>query len=175
MFFKVTDLAGVYVIEPERHQDSRGHFVRTFCQDEFAAQGLETSIAQCSLSFNRRKGTLRGLHYQATPYQEVKLVRCERGAIYDVILDLRPDSPTFKRHLAVELNEENGRAVYIPGGFAHGFQTLADDTQVFYQMSKPYSSRHARGARWNDPAFGIDWPEDVRTILERDANYPDFE
>ncbi len=175
MFFNVTDLAGVYVIEPERHQDSRGHFARTFCQDEFAAQGLETSIAQCSFSFNRRKGTLRGLHYQATPYQEVKLVRCERGAIYDVILDLRPDSPTFKRHLAVELNEENGRAVYIPGGFAHGFQTLVDDTQVFYQMSKPYSSRHARGARWNDPAFGIDWPEDVRIILERDANYPDFE
>src|SRR5262249_55634090 len=127
-----------------------------------------------NVSFNRRKGTLRGMHYQAHPFEEVKIVRCERGAIYDVIIDLRRESPTFKQHFAVELNEENARMLYIPAHFAHGFQTLEDDTQVFYQMTQRYSQPHSRGVRWNDPAFGIEWPEDDRTILERDRNYPDM-
>jgi len=162
------------VIEPERYEDFRGSFTRVFCQKEFAAAGLEARIVQCSVSFNRRKGTLRGMHYQEAPYQEVKLVRCNRGSVYDVIVDLRRESPTFKRHFALELNEQNGTALYIPTGVAHGFQTLVDDTELSYQMSQFYSVEHARGVRWNDPAFGISWPPDDRTILERDQSYPDF-
>lgn len=174
MIFKLTDLPGAYVIEPERKEDFRGYFARTFCEKEFASLGLETHIAQCSVSFNQRKGTLRGMHYQVAPFEEVKVVRCIRGAIYDVIIDLRRNSPTFKKHLAVELDGRNGSALYVPAGFAHGFQTLADDSEVFYQMSQYYSADHARGVRWNDPTFAISWPEDERTILERDENYLDF-
>jgi dTDP-4-dehydrorhamnose 3,5-epimerase len=174
VIFRPTALSGAYVIEPERLEDVRGYFARTFCQKDFAAHGLETRVAQCSVSFNHRKGTLRGMHYQVAPFEEVKLVRCIRGAVYDVIVDLKRDSPTFKRHVGVQLDEQNGRMLYIPAGFAHGFQTLEDDTEVAYQMSEVYSAEHARGVRWNDPAFGIDWPEDERTILERDRNYPDF-
>jgi dTDP-4-dehydrorhamnose 3,5-epimerase len=174
VIFKPTELPGAYVIEPERFQDLRGHFARTFCEKEFATHGLETRVAQCSISFNRKKGTLRGMHYQLAPFGEVKLVRCNRGAILDVIIDLRPDSSSFKRHIAVRLDEQNGQMVYVPSGFAHGFQTLENDTEVFYQMSEVHSAEHARGVRWNDPAFGIHWPEDSRTILERDQNYPDF-
>ncbi len=174
MIFKPTELAGAYVIEPERHQDSRGYFARTFCEAEFKAFGLETRTVQCSVSFNRRKGTLRGMHYQVPPFEEVKLVRCNRGAIYDVIIDLRRDSPTFKKHFAVELDEQNGKMVYAPAGFAHGFQTLEAETEVFYQMSQVYSAEHSRGVRWDDPAFGIRWPDENRTILDRDRNYPDF-
>ena len=174
MIFKPTDLAGAYVIEPERKEDFRGYFARTFCEKEFASLGLETHIAQCSVSFNQRKGTLRGMHYQLAPFEEVKVVRCIRGAVYDVIIDLRRNSPTFKKHLAVELDGRNGSALYVPAGFAHGFQTLADDSEVFYQMSQYYSADHARGVRWDDPAFAILWPEDTRTILERDRNYTDF-
>ncbi len=175
MIFKPTNLPGAYVIEPERKKDFRGYFARTFCEKEFATFGLETRIAQCSVSFSQRKGTLRGMHYQVAPLEEVKLVRCSRGAIFDVIIDLRPSSPTFKKHFAVELDERNGNTLYVPAGFAHGFQTLADDSEVFYQMSQLYSADHARGVRWNDPAFAIPWPQDSRTILERDQNYPDFE
>jgi dTDP-4-dehydrorhamnose 3,5-epimerase len=174
VIFKPTNLPGAYVIEPERHQDDRGHFARTYCEKEFAAHGLETHIAQCSVSFNRHKGTLRGMHYQGFPFEEVKVVRCNRGAMYDVIIDLRRDSPTFKKHFAVQLDEENGKMVYVPAGLAHGFQTLEDDTEVFYQISQIYSPEHARGVRWDDRAFGIRWPEDKRTILERDQNYRDF-
>jgi dTDP-4-dehydrorhamnose 3,5-epimerase len=174
VIFKPTELAGAYVIEPERHQDSRGYFARTFCEAEFKAFGLETRTVQCSVSFNRRKGTLRGMHYQVPPFEEVKLVRCNRGAIYDVIIDLRRDSPTFKKHFAVELDEQNGKMVYAPAGFAHGFQTLEAETEVFYQMSQVYSAEHSRGVRWDDPAFGIRWPDENRTILDRDRNYPDF-
>ncbi len=174
MIFKPTDLPGAFVIEPERKADHRGYFGRTFCEKEFASLGLETRIAQCSVSFNQRKGTLRGMHYQVAPFEEVKLVRCTRGAVYDVILDLRRDSPAFQRHFAVQLDEWSGKMVYIPAGLAHGFQTLEDDTEVFYQMSKIYSADHARGVRWDDPAFGIRWPEDKRTILERDQSYSDF-
>jgi len=175
VIFRPTSLQGAYMIEPERTEDNRGYFARTFCEKEFGSRGLETHVAQCSVSFNRRKGTLRGMHYQVTPFEEVKLVRCVRGAIYDVIIDLRRDSSTFKKHLSVELDERNGKALYVPAGFAHGFQTLADDSEVFYQMSQFYSAKHARGVRWNDPAFAIPWPQDMRTILERDQNYPDFE
>jgi dTDP-4-dehydrorhamnose 3,5-epimerase len=175
VIFKPTNFRGAYVIEPERRADFRGYFARTYCEKEFAALGLETHIAQCSVSFNQRKGTLRGMHYQMAPFEEVKVVRCIRGAIYDVIIDLRPSSPTFKKHFAVELDERNGNALYVPAGFAHGFQTLAENSEVFYQMSQHYSESHARGVRWNDPAFAIPWPEDARTILERDENYTDFE
>jgi len=175
VIFKPTNFRGAYVIEPERRADFRGYLARTYCEKEFAALGLETHIAQCSVSFNQRKGTLRGMHYQVAPFEEVKVVRCIRGAIYDVIIDLRPSSSTFKKHFAVELDERNGNALYVPAGFAHGFQTLAGNSEVFYQMSQYYSESHARGVRWNDPAFAIPWPEDARTILERDENYTDFE
>jgi len=174
VIFKTTELPGAYVIEPERHEDTRGYFTRTFCAKDFSAHGLDARIAQCSVSFNHRKGTLRGMHYQVPPFEEVKLVRCDRGGIYDVIIDLRRESPTFKKHFTVQLDALNGKALYVPAGFAHGFQTLEDNTEVFYQMSQIYSAEHARGVRWNDPAFGIRWPEDQRIILDRDRNYPDF-
>ncbi len=174
MIFKPANLRGAYVIEPERRVDFRGYFARTFCEKEFAALGLETRIAQCSVSFSQRKGTLRGMHYQLAPFEEVKVVRCLRGAIFDVIIDLRPESSTFKRYFAAELNDRNGNALYVPIGFAHGFQTLTDNTEVFYQMSQYYSESHARGVRWNDPTFAIAWPKDKRTILKRDQDYPDF-
>jgi len=174
MIFTATDLKDVLIIEPERLADQRGFFARTWCQREWEAQGLDTRLAQCSISFNAKKGTLRGMHYQAAPYAETKLVRCTAGSIYDVIIDLRPESATFKRHIAVELSAENRTMLYIPEGFAHGFQTLADNSEVFYQMSEFYAPEYARGVRWNDPAFGIAWPEDERIIIERDQQYPDF-
>jgi len=169
-----TPLAGAFVIEPEPLEDTRGLFARTWCRREFEARGLETRIAQCSTSFNRRKGTLRGMHYQRPPFAETKIVRCTRGSMYDVIIDLRSDSSTFTRHFALVLTVENRKMMYVPKGFAHGFQTLEDDTEVFYQISEFYSSEHARGVRWNDPAFGIRWPDDDRTIVDRDRSYPDF-
>jgi dTDP-4-dehydrorhamnose 3,5-epimerase len=174
LIFTETRLAGAFVIELERHTDERGFFARTFCQKEFEAHGLNAHVAQCNVSFNKRKGTLRGMHYQAAPYGEAKLVRCTLGSIYDVIIDLRPASATFKRHFAMELSAENRRMLYIPEDFAHGFQTLEDDSEVFYQMAQRYSAEHARGVRWNDPAFGIEWPKGERIIIERDQNYPDF-
>jgi dTDP-4-dehydrorhamnose 3,5-epimerase len=174
LIFTETKLAGAFVIELERHTDERGFFARTFCQQEFEAHGLKAEVAQCNVSFNKRKGTLRGMHYQAAPFAEAKLVRCTAGSIYDVIIDLRPASATFKRHFAVELSAENHRMLYIPEDFAHGFQTLVDDTEVFYQMAQRYSAERARGVRWNDPAFGIEWPKGERIIIERDQNYPDF-
>jgi len=174
LIFTETKLAGAFVIEPERRTDQRGFFARTFCQQEFGAHGLNAQVAQCNVSFNKRKGTLRGMHYQAAPFAEAKLVRCTSGSLYDVIIDLRPSSATFKQYFAVELSAENRRMLYIPEDFAHGFQTLQDDTEVFYQMAQRYSAEHARGVRWNDPAFGIAWPEGERIIIERDQNYPDF-
>ena len=174
MIFKSVNLSGAFVIEPERHEDSRGHFARTFCVEEFRKHGLDTRVEQCSVSFNRKKGTLRGMHYQTAPFEEAKLVRCNRGGIYDVIIDLRRDSASFKQHFAIELDEHNGKMLYIPQGFAHGFQTLKDETEVHYQMSVAFSPDHARGVRWDDPMFGISWPQDERIIIERDRNYPDF-
>ena len=174
MIFKPTDLPGAFVIEPERRADVRGCFARTYCEREFADHGLDPHVSQCSVSFNHRKGTLRGMHYQSAPFEEVKVVRCNRGSIYDVIIDLRRDSPAYKKWLGIQLDEENGKMLYIPKGFAHGFQTLADKTEVFYQMSQVFSAEYARGVRWNDPAFSIDWPKADLIILDRDRNYPDF-
>ena len=162
------------MIEAEKHEDERGFFARSFCQREFEAHGLNPNVAQCNISFNKRKGTLRGMHFQAAPFAEAKLVRCTAGSIYDVIVDLRKGSRSFKEHFATELSAANRKMLYIPEEFAHGFQTLEDNTEVFYQMSQVYSAEHARGVRWNDPAFGIQWPEAQRIINERDRNYPDF-
>lgn len=174
MIFTETKLPGAFVIEPEKHEDQRGSFARTFCQREFEFHGLNTRVAQCNISFSKRKGTLRGMHFQIVPFAEAKLIRCTAGSIYDVIIDLRPSSPSFKQHFAVELSAENHKMLYVPEQFAHGFQTLEDDTEVFYQMSQFYSAEHARGVRWDDPVFGIVWPPGERTIIERDRSYPDF-
>ena len=173
MIFIETKLKGAFVLEPERQEDERGFFARTLCQEEFEAHGLNPRVVQCNISFNKKKGTLRGMHYQAAPYEEAKLVRCTMGAIYDVIIDLRPQSPTYKQWIAEELSTENRKMLYIPGGFAHGFQTLKDNTEVFYQMSGYYAPEHARGVRWDDPAFGIKWPpERERLILLKDQDHP---
>ena len=162
------------MIEAEKHEDERGFFARSFCRREFEAHGLNTNVAQCNISFNKRKGTLRGMHFQAAPFAEAKLVRCTAGSIYDVIVDLRKGSRSFKEHFATELSAANRKMLYIPEEFAHGFQTLEDNTEVFYQMSQMYSAEHARGLRWDDPEFGIQWPEAQRIMNERDRNYPDF-
>ena len=175
MRFVPTQLAGTYLIEQERHADDRGFFSRTWCAEEFARQGLEPALAQCSVSFNRRRGTLRGLHYQAPPFAEAKLVRCTRGAIYDVAVDLRPDSPTFRGWIGVELEAHNGRALYIPRGLAHGLYVLADDTEVEYQISTPYEPGAARGVRWDDPFHAVSWPGPVEVIAARDREYPDLD
>lgn len=174
MRFVPTNLAGVYVVEQERQNDDRGFFARTWCAREFEDHGLDAGLAQCSVSFNRRRATLRGLHYQAPPFAEVKLVRCIRGALYDVALDLRPDSPSFGRWFGVELTAEDGRGLYIPRGFAHGFYSLADDTEVAYQISTEYRPDAARGVRWDDPFHGVAWPGPVEVIAPRDRGYPDI-
>lgn len=171
MKFIETRLKGAFIIEPERLEDERGFFARTFCQKEFEAHGLNPRMVQCNISSNKHKGTLRGMHYQAAPTAEAKLVRCTRGAIYDVIIDLRPGSPTYCQWLAEELNAENSKMIYIPEGFSHGFQTLEDDTEVFYQMSEFYSPEHTRGVRWDDPVFGVEWPLNAKIISEKDKNY----
>ena len=172
MIFSETGLKGAFIIEPERLEDKRGFFARTFCQEEFDAHGLNSRFVQCNISFNKKKGTLRGMHYQAAPYEEVKLVRCTMGATYDVIIDLRPHSPTYKRWVPVELGANNRTTLYVPKGFAHGFQTLEDNTEVFYQMSEFYHVECARGVRWDDPAFGIKWPLEPQCISPQDASYP---
>jgi dTDP-4-dehydrorhamnose 3,5-epimerase len=174
MIFKDTGIDGVWVIEPERHEDERGFFARTWDPQEFAERGLNPDLAQCSLSFNRARGILRGLHYQAAPQEEAKLVRCTAGAIFDVAVDLRPGSATFRDWFGVELSAENRLALYVPEGCAHGFLTLADDSEVHYQISQAYVPEAGRGVRWNDPAFGIEWPGEVVVINERDGSYPDF-
>ena len=174
MIFRETPVAGAWIVEPERHIDERGFFARTWCATEFARHGLSPRLVQASVSYNRRRGTLRGLHYQIAPYAEAKLVRCVRGAIYDVAVDVRPESPTFRHHVAVVLDADNRLALYVPEGWAHGFQTLADDTEVLYQMSAVYAPEAARGVRWDDPAFAIAWPPAERIIAERDRRYPDF-
>ena len=174
MRFTATPIQGVYVIDLEPVEDHRGFFARTYCDDEFRARGLETHFAQASIAFTARRGTLRGMHYQREPYGEVKLVRCTRGAVYDAVIDLRPHSATFRQWFAVELTADNRRMLYVPAGFAHGYQTLQDDTEISYQMSTPYHPEAAAGVRWNDPAFGVSWPIDVTVIAERDAAYPDF-
>jgi dTDP-4-dehydrorhamnose 3,5-epimerase len=175
MIFTETSLKGSYIIEPERLEDERGFFARTFCRKEFATYGLNPNFVQCNISYNRKKGIIRGMHFQAKPYEEVKIVRVTRGIIYDVILDLRTKAPTFKQWIAIELSEENRKMVYIPEGLAHGFQTLQDETEVFYQMSEFYFPESARGIRWNDPSFKIEWPIQEQIISTKDSLYSDFE
>lgn len=175
MVFEELSFPGAFLIRPECKHDLRGYFARVFCTDEFARHGLEYKIAQCSVSFSRNEGTLRGMHFQMEPFEEVKVVRCTRGSIFDVIIDLRLGSPTYKKHVGMDLSERNGHMLYIPQGFAHGFLTTEPDTEVFYQMSAPYSPGHARGVRWNDSAFAIAWPGEVKVILERDNSYPDYD
>lgn len=175
MTFVKSKLPGVFEIRPELKADERGFFARTWCQKEFERNGLNPRLVQCSISFNARKGTLRGMHYQAAPLEEAKLVRCTKGSIYDVVLDLRVQSPTFKPWIGVVLTAENRNMIYVPEGCAHGFLTLEDETEVFYQMAEFYNPESARGVRWNDPAFQIAWPEKVEVISERDRTYPNFE
>ena len=172
MVFTETKLKGAFIIEPEFLKDERGFFARTWCQREFEAHGLDPRLVQCNISFNRHRGTLRGLHYQVEPHAEAKLVRCTMGAIYDVILDLRPESATFKQWLALELTAENRRMLFIPQGLAHGFQTLMDNTEVFYLMSEFYHPECARGVRYDDPDFAIEWALPVTIVSEKDMACP---
>jgi len=174
MIFKETKLKGACTIELERIEDKRGFFARSWCRKEFAEHGLNPLIVQCNISYNKKKGTLRGMHYQSAPYEEAKIVSCISGAIYDVIIDLRPDSATFCQWFAVELSSDNYRMIYIPVGLAHGFQTLADDTTVYYQMAEYYHPECARGVRWDDPAFGVKWPIKNSIVSTRDNQFLDF-
>jgi dTDP-4-dehydrorhamnose 3,5-epimerase len=174
LIFTETRLKGAFVLELEKREDDRGFFARSWCRNEFEAHNLNAAIVQCNVSFNRSKGTLRGMHYQAAPFAEAKLVRCTAGALYDVIIDLRRDSATYKQHVGEVLSAANYKMLYVPEGFAHGFQTLEDNTEIFYQMSQFYSPEHARGVRYNDPAFGIEWMVEQAVITDRDRNYPDF-
>jgi len=172
--FSPTELPGVVIVDLDRLEDERGFFARSWCAGEFAEHGLSPLLSQCNVSFNTRRGTLRGMHFQREPWSEAKLVRCTRGRIYDVALDLRRDSPSFRRWVSIELSEENRRMLYIPEGCAHGFQTLEDASEVFYQMTNRYNAESAAGVRWNDPAFGIEWPLPDPILSPRDAGYPDF-
>jgi dTDP-4-dehydrorhamnose 3,5-epimerase len=174
MLFTETKLKGAYIVDLECREDERGFFARSWCADEFEKHGLNPRLSQCNISFNKKKGTLRGMHYQAAPFPEAKLVRCTMGVIYDVIIDLRPDSPTFKQWFSVELSAESRRTLYIPEGFAHGFQTLMDNTEVFYQMSEFFHPECARGLRWDDVAFEITWQQPIVNISQRDQLYPAF-
>ena len=174
MIFSPTKLSGAVVVDLERREDDRGFFARSFCQREFEDHQLDPCVSQCNVSFNVRRGTLRGMHWQAAPHGEAKLVRITRGAVWDVIIDLRPDSPSYAQWFGVELTADSRRALYVPDGFAHGFQTLVPDTEVFYQMSTAYVPGAERGLRWNDPAFAITWPIEPPVMSQRDAAYPDF-
>lgn len=174
MIFEEAPLPGAWVVRLEQLHDERGYFARTFAADEFQRRGLDPGVVQCSISFNPRRGTLRGLHYQADPHGECKLIRCTRGGVYDVLVDLRRDSPTYCRWFGVELTPAGGIMVYAPVGVAHGLLTLEVDSEVSYQISAHYAPEAARGVRWDDPAFGIDWPAEVEVISERDRTYPDF-
>jgi dTDP-4-dehydrorhamnose 3,5-epimerase len=175
MIFTETKLQGAFIIDLQKHVDERGFFARTWCQNEFATYGLNATPVQCNMSFNAKRGTLRGLHYQVAPYEETKLVRCTKGAIFDVIVDLRPDSATYMQWLGIELSNANRQMLFVSEGFAHGFQTLQDDSEVFYQVSQSHQPDAERGVRWNDPAFGIEWPEDIPCIMSvRDQRWPDY-
>lgn len=174
MIFKPTPLERAYLVELEKREDERGFFARTWCRKEFEAHGLTARLVQANLSFNKKRGTLRGMHYQVAPYPEAKLIRCTRGAIYDVIIDLRPDSPTHGQWFGVELTAENRLMLYVPEHFAHGFQTLTHDSEVFYQVSEFYAPAAERGVRYDDPAFGIIWPLPVAVISEKDRSWPEY-
>ena len=172
--FTETKLKGAFIIEIDKLKDERGFFARSWCQKEFEEHGLEARIVQANVSYNRHKGTLRGMHYQIAPYQECKLIRCTRGAIYDVIIDLRTDSPTFKHWVGVELTADNYTMFFVPADFAHGFQTLTDETEITYQVSQFYMPGSEKGIRFDDPAFDIQWPQEVAIISEKDRTWPDF-
>ena len=175
MIFTETSIPGAYLVEPEHIADERGFFARTWCQHEFEIHGLNPRLVQCSTSFNAKPGTLRGLHYQAPPHMEAKLVRCTRGALFDVIVDLREDSPAYGEWVGIEMSPENGRMVYIPEGVAHGFQTLVPETEIFYQISTYYAPDSAAGIAWDDPDLAIDWPPVTERIISRaDADRPRF-
>lgn len=175
MIFTETPLAGAWTIDLDIREDDRGFFARTFCMREFEEHGLESFTAQCNLSFNHAAGTLRGMHYQLPPATEAKLVRCVKGAIFDVIIDLRPDSATYLQHFGVRLDDENRRSLYVPGMFAHGYQALTDGAEVSYQVSEFYTPGQERGIRYDDPQFGIEWPTEVTVISQKDASWPPFE
>jgi dTDP-4-dehydrorhamnose 3,5-epimerase len=175
VIFEATPIPGAFIVRPERRQDDRGFFARVWCRDEFAARGIDVDMVQASVSHNRIAGTLRGLHFARAPAREGKLVRCEHGRVFDAIVDLRPDSPAFLRHFAMELDDTDRAALYVPPGVGHGFQTLENDCDVLYMMTEAYQGEHADGVRWNDPAFGIPWPRAVTSIAERDRTYPDFD
>jgi dTDP-4-dehydrorhamnose 3,5-epimerase len=174
VIFHETDLKGAYVIEIEKLKDHRGFFARAWCQKEFEKHNLVSQAKQANVSYNKKKGTLRGMHYQLAPYEETKIVRCTRGAIYDVIIDLRPASSTYTQWIGVELSAESYEMLYVPENFGHGFQTLKDDTEVIYQVSQFYTPGSERGIRWDDPAFGIDWPLAVQVISDKDNSWPDY-
>jgi dTDP-4-dehydrorhamnose 3,5-epimerase len=174
VIFHETSLSGVFVVEPERREDPRGYFQRTYDREAFAAHGLDPAVAQGSISFNRMRGTVRGLHFQAAPFAEAKLVRAARGSIFDVVVDVRDGSPTRGEHFAVTLTADSGLQLFVPAGFAHGFQTLEDRTEVSYLISAPYSAEHARGFRFDDPSLAIPWPEPVTMISDRDLTLPRF-
>jgi dTDP-4-dehydrorhamnose 3,5-epimerase len=175
VIFEETRLSGAFLVDLERREDSRGFFARTWCANEFADHGLTTEVVQANVSFNPRQATLRGMHFQRAPHAETKLVRCTRGAIYDVVVDLRPDSDTYKQWLGVELTADNRRALFVPEGFAHGYQTLVPDAEVFYQVSEYYTPGAEGGVRWDDPAFGIEWPDPDNAFLsDKDRSWPDF-
>lgn len=174
MVFTETKIKNVFIIEPDKRHDERGFFARMWCQKEFSHRGLCDRTVQVNVSFNKKKGTLRGMHYQKAPYAEVKLVRCTAGAIYDVVVDLRPESATYKQWVGVELTSSNLRCLYVPENFAHGYQTLEDNSEVIYQVSEFYAPQAEAGARYNDPAFAIEWPMEITMISEKDASWPDY-
>lgn len=174
LIFKETKLKGAFTIELEMHQDDRGFFARTFCKNELEDNGLISDVAQANMSLSKKRGTMRGMHYQKAPFEETKLIRCTKGAIYDVIIDLRPDSPTYKQWIGVELTESNYKMLFVPKDFAHGFLTLLDDSEVMYLVSQFYAPGSELGIRWNDPQFSIQWPFDVQVISEKDQQWPDF-
>jgi dTDP-4-dehydrorhamnose 3,5-epimerase len=174
LIFTASKLKGAFVLEPERREDQRGFFARTFCQHEFEAHGLNPLVVQCNIAYNKRKGTMRGMHFQNPPHQEAKLVRCTKGAIFDVILDLRRDSPTYKQWVSAELTEDNHKMLYVPEGFAHGYQTLTEVSEIIYQVSQFYAPESASGVRHDDPAFAIQWPLPVAVISDLDRKWPDF-
>jgi len=175
MIFTETQLKGAFVIDLQPISDERGFFARSWCRADFERHGLDTDLAQCNVSFNKHRHTLRGMHFQVDPHGETKIVRCTQGAIFDALVDMRPDSPTRYQWTGAELSAQNHRMLYIPKGFAHGFLTLTDDSEVSYMVSTGYHPASARGVRWNDPAFGIDWPAQPEVIIHRDATYPDVE
>ncbi len=174
MLFRDLEIPGAYLLEPQGPEDRRGFFARRYCRRELEERGLDPALVRCEVSINRFRGTVQGMHYQGESYEEYQLIRCTAGAVWSVLVDMRPESPTFRRHLGFELSKDNRRSLYVPALVAHGFQTLEDDSEVFFQTSEFEYPQHARGARWNDPALAIEWPREVRFIDDRDLAFPDL-